>query len=69
LQEGDGEPNDDLAELIGDIHWAADRIEQLEAAMDKSYDPGCDCACCDIVREEGPGFTRKRAALENKDEN
>jgi hypothetical protein len=29
LQEGDGEPNDDLAELIGDIHWAADEIERL----------------------------------------
>ena len=27
------------------------RIDKLEAAMDESYEPGCDCACCDIVRE------------------
>ena len=29
LQEGDGEPDSNLAELIADIHWAADEIERL----------------------------------------
>jgi len=36
FQEGDGTPNDDLAELIGDIHWAADEIERLEAELKES---------------------------------
>jgi hypothetical protein len=26
-------------------------IERLEGAMNASYEPGCDCECCDIVRE------------------
>lgn len=28
----DGE-GDELSELVADIHWAADRIEQLESAL------------------------------------
>ena len=37
-QDGDGTPNDDLAELIGDIHWAADQIERLTAELDLERD-------------------------------
>ena len=31
---------------------AADEIERLRAAMWDSYDPRCNCACCDICGEE-----------------
>ena len=57
LQDGDGTPNDDLAELIGDIHWAADQIERLQARVDEleseleewkdSCDPGVDTTAVD----------------------
>ena len=48
---------------------AADRIEELEAenerlldAMFESYEPGCECACCEIVR------TMDAAVQEDSDE-
>ena len=34
------------------VEGLLDENERLKAAMNESYGPGCDCACCDIVRED-----------------
>jgi hypothetical protein len=62
LQEDDGEPDSDLAELIADIHWAADEIERLEAAL-KDIVAADHCIGGDYCPH-----CIARAALENKDE-
>jgi hypothetical protein len=80
LQEGDGEPDSNLAELIADIHWAADEIERLRKGWEslewesKQEIERLEAALKDIVAADhciGGDYCPHciaRDALEDKDE-